>query len=159
MTHMLKKILIATDGSETSMRAAKMAVSIGKASGASLTAVYVLDVHRLAQLPGYAAMPGIKDNLMELMLKEGGEALEEIGDMARDANVAYERVVVEGDPGEELLKLCREPGFDLVVLGSVGRGVLTRLLLGSVAERVVRHSPVPVLVVPARDEQEIAAAG
>ena len=46
-----EKILIATDGSETSMRAANMAVSIGKASGASLTAVYVLDVHRLAQLP------------------------------------------------------------------------------------------------------------
>jgi len=148
MTHMLKKILIATDGSETSMRAANMAVSIGKASGASLTAVYVLDVHRLAQLPGYAAMPGIKDNLMELMLKEGGEALEEIGDMARDANVAYERVVVEGDPGEELLKLCSDQGFDLIVLGSIGKSGLTKFLLGSVAEKVVRHAHIPVLVVP-----------
>jgi len=145
---MLKKILIATDGSETSMRAANMAVSIGKASGASLTAVYVLDVHRLAQLPGYAAMPGIKDNLMELMLKEGGEALEEIGDMARDANVAYERVVVEGDPGEELLKLCSDQGFDLIVLGSIGKSGLTKFLLGSVAEKVVRHAHIPVLVVP-----------
>ena len=151
---MLKKILLATDGSETSMRAAKNAVSIGKKAGATVTAVYVVDVHRLAQLPGYAAMPGIKDNLMELMFKEGSEALEEIEDMARDAGVAYERVVAEGDPGEELLKLCRDPGFDLMVLGTIGKSGLKRFLLGSVAEKVVRHSHVPVLVVPAKDEQE-----
>jgi nucleotide-binding universal stress UspA family protein len=148
---MLKKILIATDGSETSMRAAKMAVGIGKKAGATVTAVYVVDVHRLAQLPGYAAMPGIKDNLMELMFKEGGEALEEIGDMARDAGVAYERAVAEGDPGEELLKLCSDPGFDLIVLGTIGMSSLKRFLLGSVAEKVVRHSHVPVLVVPATE--------
>jgi nucleotide-binding universal stress UspA family protein len=151
---MLKKILIATDGSETSMRAAKMAVGIGKKSGAVITAVYVVDVHRLAQLPGYAAMPGIKDNLMELMSREGSEALEEIGDMARDAGVAYERAVAEGDPSEELLKLCRNPGFDLIVLGTIGKSGLKKFLLGSVAEKVVRHSHVPVLVVPAKDEQE-----
>ncbi len=151
---MRKKILLATDGSETSMRAAKMALDIGKKSGATVTAVYVVDVHRLAQLPGYAAMPGIKDNLMELMFKEGSEALEEIEDMARDAGVAYERVVAEGDPGEELLKLCRDPGFDLIVLGTIGKSGLKRFLLGSVAEKVVRHSHVPVLVVPAKDEQE-----
>ncbi|MCX6679993.1 MAG: universal stress protein [Methanothrix sp.] len=151
---MLKKILLATDGSETSMRAAKNAVSIGNKAGATVTAVYVVDVHRLAQLPGYAAMPGIKDNLVELMFKEGSEALEEIEDMARDAGVAYERVVAEGDPGEELLKLCRDPGFDLIVLGTIGKSGLKRFLLGSVAEKVVRHSHVPVLVVPAKDEQE-----
>jgi len=145
---MLKKILIATDGSETSMRAAEMAVSIGKKTGAAVTAVYVVDVHRLAQLPGYAAMPGIKDNLMELMFTEGGEAEAEIEDMARDAGVAYERVVAEGDPGEEVLTLCRDPGFDLIVLGTIGKSGLKRFLLGSVAEKVVRHSHVPVLVVP-----------
>jgi len=151
---MINKILLATDGSETSMRAAKNAVSIGKKAGATVTAVYVVDVHRLAQLPGYAAMPGIKDNLMELMFKEGSEALEEIEDMARDAGVAYERVLAEGDPGEELLKFCRDPGFDLIVLGTIGKSGLKRFLLGSVAEKVVRHSHVPVLVVPAKDEQE-----
>ena len=147
---MQKNILIATDGSETSMQAADIAVSIGKKAGAMVTAVYVVDVHRLAQLPGYAAMPGIKDNLMELMLKEGSEALEEIGDKARDAGVAYERAVAEGDPGEELLKLCRDKGFDLIVLGTMGKSGLTKFLLGSVAEKVVRHAHIPVLVVPAR---------
>jgi nucleotide-binding universal stress UspA family protein len=151
---MRKKILLATDGSETSMRAAKMALDIGKKTGATVMAIYVVDVHRLAQLPGYASMPGIKDNLMELMFKEGDEALEEIEDMARDAGVAYEREVAEGDPGEELLKLCRNPGFDLIVLGTIGKSGLKRFLLGSVAEKVVRHSHVPVLVVPAKEEQE-----
>lgn len=152
---MLTNILIATDGSDTSMKAADMAISIGKCAGAVVTAVYVLNVHRLAQLPGYAAMPGIKDNLMELMSKEGCKALEEIGDKARDAGVAYERAVAEGDPAEELLKLGRDKGFDLIVLGTIGKSGLTKFLLGSVAEKVVRHSHIPVLVVPARAEGEI----
>jgi nucleotide-binding universal stress UspA family protein len=147
---MQKKILIATDGSKTSMQAADIAVSIGKSAGAVVTAVYVVDVHRLAQLPGYAAMPGIKDNLMELMFKEGSEALEEIGDKARDAGVAYERALAEGDPGEELIKLCRDSGFDLIVLGTMGKSGLTKFLLGSVAEKVVRHANISVLVVPAK---------
>ena len=152
---MQKKILIATDGSDTSMQAADMSISIAKCAGAVVTAVYVVDVHRLAQLPGYAAMPGIKDNLMELMFKEGSEALEEIGDKARDAGVAYERTIAQGDPGEELLKLCSDKGFDLIVLGTIGKSGLTKFLLGSVAERVVRHAHIPVLVVPARADGEI----
>jgi nucleotide-binding universal stress UspA family protein len=152
---MLRKILIATDGSDTSMQAADMAISIGKSAGAVVAAVYVVDVQRLAQLPGYAALPGIKDNLMELMFKEGSEALEEIGDKARDAGVAYERTIAEGDPAEELLKLCRDKGFDLIVLGTIGKSGLTKFLLGSVAEKVVRHAHIPVLVVPARTDGEI----
>jgi nucleotide-binding universal stress UspA family protein len=152
---MLKKILIATDGSETSMLAADVALGIGKRAGAKVSAVYVIDVHRLAQLPGYAAMPGIKDRLMELMIKEGNEALGEIGDKARDMGVEYECCTRQGDPGEELLKLCLEQGFDLIVLGCIGRSGLEKLLLGSVAERVVRHANIPVLVVPARAEGEV----
>jgi nucleotide-binding universal stress UspA family protein len=149
---MLKKILVAADGSETSMLAADMALGIGKRAGASVSAVYVIDVHRLAQLPGYAAMPGIKDRLMEIMIKEGNEALGEIGDKARDVGVAYESWTEKGDPGEELVKLCLDGGFDLIVLGSIGKSSLEKLLLGSVAQRVVRHASIPVLVVPARAE-------
>ncbi|MDQ1262417.1 MAG: hypothetical protein QG575_1598 [Euryarchaeota archaeon] len=136
------------------MQAANMAVCIGRKTGAVVTAVYVVDLHRLAQLPGYAAIPGIKDNLMELMFKEGSEVLEEIGDRARDAGVAYERAIAEGDPAEELLKLCRDGGFDLIVLGTIGKSGLKKFLLGSVAEKVVRHAHVPVLVVPARVQGE-----
>ena len=146
---MLKKILIATDGSETSLRAAENAVDIAKASGASLMAVYVMDVQRLAQLPGYAAMPGLKDNLMQLMSREGSDAMAEIEEMARDAGVAYEKTIAKGDQGEELLRLCNDFGFDLIVMGTIGKSGLKRFLLGSVAAKVVRHSHVPVLVVPA----------
>ena len=149
---MLKKILIATDGSETSMLAADLALGIGKRAGARVIAVYVIDVHRMAQIPGYAAMPGMKDRLMEIMIKEGNEALGEIGDKARDMGVASESWTEQGDPGEELLKLCLDGGFDLIVLGCIGRSGLQKLLLGSVAERVLRHASIPVLVVPARAE-------
>jgi nucleotide-binding universal stress UspA family protein len=97
----------------------------------------------------------MKDRLMELMIKEGNEALGEIEDKARDVGVAYESCTRQGDPGEELLKLCQEMDFDLIVLGCIGRSGLEKLLLGSVAERVVRHANIPVLVVPARAEGEV----
>jgi nucleotide-binding universal stress UspA family protein len=144
---MFKRIMIATDGSEISMHAAKQAVGLAKISGATLIIVYVVDVHRLAQLPGYAAMSGLKDNLMKSMLKEGNEATSEVGDMAQDAGVTYEKVIAEGNPSEELLRRSQER-VDLIVMGSIGRSGLNKFLLGSVAERVVRHSKVPVLIVP-----------
>ncbi len=111
-------------------------------------AVYVVDMHGLTHLPGYTAMSGLKDNMMQLMHREGGEIIEEIEDMAWDAGVAYERAVAEGDSGEGLLTLCSDPGSDLIAMGAIGRGSFTRFLLGSVAEKVVRHSHVSVLVVP-----------
>jgi nucleotide-binding universal stress UspA family protein len=57
----------------------------------------------------------------------------------------------EGNPHEEILEYVSEHGIDVVVVGSHGRSGIDRLVVGSVAERVVRLSPVPVLTVPAGD--------
>ena len=145
---MLKKIMIATDGSEMSMLAAVLAVGLAKISGATVTAIYVLDVHRLAQLPGYTGFPGLNDRLMKLMFTEGNEAMSEIAEIAQDAGISYEKLVAEGNPSDEILRQSHELGMDLLVMGSIGRSGLNKFLLGSVAEKVVRHSKIPVLIVP-----------
>ncbi|RPI17308.1 MAG: hypothetical protein EHM65_03165, partial [Acidobacteriales bacterium] len=80
-----KKIMVATDGSETSVRTAKLAIGLARLSGGRVAAIYVVDIYRLAQLPGYTTLPGLSERLMELMLKEGEEATSEIGEMASDA--------------------------------------------------------------------------
>jgi nucleotide-binding universal stress UspA family protein len=145
---MLERIMIATDGSEISMLAAEMAIDLAKISGAKVIAIYVVDVPRLAHLPGYAAIPGLKDNLMELMLEEGNEAISEIEAMAQDATVACKKVITEGNPSDQLLRRSKEMGVDLIVMGSTGRSGWNKFMIGSVAEKVVRHSQVPVLIVP-----------
>ncbi len=145
---MIKEIMVATDGSETSERAAKVGIDIARRSGGRVTAIYVVDVFRLAHLPGYTAFPGLKDKLMELMQKEGREATADVEKHALEAGISCQKIVAEGDPADELLRLSGEAGMDLLIMGSVGRTGLTRFLLGSVAEKVVRRSAVPVLLIP-----------
>ncbi len=145
---MFKKIMIATDGSETSERAAEMGIEIARLSGGKVTAIYVVDLLRLSHLPGYTTLPGLGKRLLELMQKEGREATKRVEQRARDAGVVFEGVVAEGDPSEELLTRSKESDADLLILGAKGRSGLDRILLGSVAEKVARHSRVPVLLVP-----------
>ena len=144
---MIKKIMVATDGSETSDLAAQAAIEIASRSGGSITAIHVVDVARLARLPGYAAFPGIKDQLLGLMQKEGREATQRIEDLAAKASVPCQKIVAEGNPTEELLRIATESRIDLFIMGSVGKSGLNRFLLGSVAEKVVRNSKVPVLLI------------
>lgn len=146
---MFKKIMIASDGSETSMRAAELAVELARLSEGSITVIYVVDIYRLASLPEYTSFPSISGRLMELMLKESEQATAEVGEMAWDAGVPFRRIVAEGEPSDEILRGAYESGSDLLVVGRIGRSGLEKIMLGSVAEKVVRHSKVPVLIVPA----------
>ncbi len=146
---MLRRIMVATDGSDVSLHAAETAVNLAKIAGAGVTAIYVLDMQRLNQLHGYTSFPGLKDKLLELMRKEGEKATAEVEQMALDAGVDYDRVLAEGNPAEEIIRLSLERGMDLLIMGSIGRSGLAKILLGSVAEKVVRQSLVPVLLVPA----------
>ncbi len=146
---MFKKIMVATDGSQTSIRTAELAVDLARLSGGSIIAIYVVDVHRLAHLPGYAAFPSLGSRLMELMLREGELAISEVENMACDAGVPFSSIIAEGDPSQEIVKRSHKSGADLLVLGRIGRSDLEKILLGCVAEKVVRHSKIPVLIVPA----------
>lgn len=146
---MFKKIMLATDGSEASMRTAQMAVELARLSRGSITAIYVVDINRLAHLPGYAAFPSLSSRLMELMLREGEVATAEVGELACNAGVPYSRIIAKGNPSEEILIRAHESGSDLLVLGRIGRSGLERLMIGSVAEKVVRLARIPVLIVPA----------
>jgi nucleotide-binding universal stress UspA family protein len=145
---MIKNIMIATDGSDTSKNAAKVGIEIASRSNGSITAVYVVDVFRLSHIPGYATFPGLKEKLLELMEKEGIEATESVEDMANDAGVASHKLIARGEPSKELLRISQESGVDLLIMGSIGRTGLDRIILGGVAEKVVRNSAVPVLLIP-----------
>lgn len=141
---MFEKILIATDGSEHSERAARIGIELARLSGGVVSALYVADTSRTSHLPDDELLFSIR----ELLIKEGNEAVGYVKKLAEDEGVAFEKAIVEGNPGEEIIKFAYKEGMSIIVIGSVGRTGLDRFLLGSVAEKVVRNSRVPVLTVP-----------
>jgi len=141
---MFEKILIATDGSENSERAARAGVELAKLAGGTVTAFYIADTSKMSHLPDDMLLFSIRD----LLIREGKDAVSFVEKLAKEAGVPFEKVIKEGNPGEEILSYAKEAGMNVIVLGSVGRTGLDKFLLGSVAEKVVRNSKVHVLTVP-----------
>jgi len=141
---MFEKILVATDGSKHSEKAARVGIEVAKLSGGKITAIYVADTSKMSHLPDDMLLFSIRD----LLIKEGNEAAAEVEAMSRDAGVPVDKVVAEGSPADEILDYAKKNGMDLIIIGSVGRTGLDKFLLGSVAEKVVRNSSMPVITVP-----------
>jgi nucleotide-binding universal stress UspA family protein len=144
---MFEKIIVATDGSKTSLKAAISGIGIAELSSSKVIAIYVADVTRLAYL---SSCGEFSDAIRKCLQKEGEKAIKDVREIAKIEGVSCEEVKVEGDPGTELVRISQEYGVGLLVIGSVGRSGLKSSLLGSVAEKVVRYSKVPVLIVPER---------
>ena len=141
---MFEKILIATDGSEYSEKAARAGVELAKLSGGSVTALYIADTSKMSHLPDDMLLFSIRD----ILTREGKEAVSYVEKLAKEAGVAFEKVVREGNPAETIIDYGKNAGMGIIVMGSVGRSGLDKFLLGSVAEKVVRNSKIPVLTVP-----------
>ncbi len=139
----VRKILIPTDGSEYSMRAAEYGVSVAKLLGAEVTVVYVIDTVVLDQM---AKMTNRAD--AERDLKGDGERyLRYVAGVAEHAGVKASTLLAVGRPFEQIVHLAKGLKVDLIVMGTFGRRGAERILIGSVAERVIEYSICPVLVV------------
>lgn len=137
-----RKICCPVDFSETSRRAAESALELAWAFDGQVTLVHVAEPLIAPALEGGArAAPSLE--AIEPGLRE------EIRAWARalPGGENVEVVVLLGSPPEETVRFAREHGCDAIVMGTHGRTGLKHLVLGSVAERVVRHAPCPVVVV------------
>ena len=146
------RILVPTDGSSKGKRAVEHALALAAVHDAEVHALYVVDTASYAGTGMEATWAGIDDLLRE----DADEAVEQVAALAEGTDVAVETSVVEGAPGREIVQHATDIGCDLIVMGTHGRGGIDRLLLGSVAERVVRRSPVPVLTVRLGENAEAA---
>ncbi|MCL6547281.1 MAG: universal stress protein [Alicyclobacillus sp.] len=145
----LRKILLATDGTDASDLAARMAAGLlERFQTAELVALYVtpivlpyydfsLELDR-AEMREKAIVRSVEERLRQ-QLPEGGQS-----------RFTFQRF--RGRPAEVISYVADQGGYDLVVVGSHGRGAVERTLIGSVSEEVIRESVVPVLVVPAKSE-------
>ena len=138
---MYNRILVPTDGADEMTRVIDHAADLARAHGAELHFVYVVNTASFATLP----METSWESVTSILEEEGEAALSAAEDRAVAGDVVT--AVREGPPSREVVEYAGEEECDLVVMGTHGRGGLNRLILGSVAERVVRSSEVPVLTV------------
>jgi nucleotide-binding universal stress UspA family protein len=144
-----KKILAPTDFSEPSKGAAKTAFDLAVALKSELIVMHV--VSPVPPFPGNVApdAPGFNIHMYEQdLITHSGKELESFARWLGETGKEVRSVVRQGDPGESIVAFAEQEGVDLIVLATKGRTGFTRFVFGSVAEKVVRHSPCPVLVIP-----------
>lgn len=137
---MYDRVLIPTDGSEGAETAVEPAVQIAEKFGAEIHTVYAVDP---SAVPSDIAGSG----MIESLETEGERATRSIVEQVEAAGLTAYSDVVDGPPTQAILDYIEDHAIDLVVMGTHGRTGLDRVLLGSVTERLVRSSPVPVLTV------------
>jgi nucleotide-binding universal stress UspA family protein len=137
-----RNILIATDGSENTQRAISYGIKIAKMSGAMVYALCVVDISSLSQswTAGWETMYGI-------LKTEAQKAISKVKEYGEASGVKVKEVLLEGHPSSEIIDFAENNDIDLIVMGTLGKTGLDRFLMGSVAEKVVRNSKVPVMVV------------
>jgi nucleotide-binding universal stress UspA family protein len=134
-----QQILVPVDGSTASLRACDQAVELASGLGANLMLLQVLEP------PPHLFPRVVTDELRSATL----EALEERAALLRPYVNDVVATIAEGTPWREIVEVAAKLPADLVIIGTTGLRGLTRLIMGSVAERVVRAAPAPVLTVPA----------
>jgi len=139
---MYDTILVPTDGSPGFERVIAHAGEVANIHGADVLALYVVDAATYTGLPMDGSWEGVRDVLDD----QGEAALAEVEQLLDD-DIDLETTTVEGRPSREIVRVARDQGVDCIVMGTHGRGGIDRLILGSVAERVVRTAPVPVVTV------------
>ena len=145
----IKKILYATDFSESSVPACDYALTIAKLARAEVHVLHVIGefADRRMSMMQPEAMTMLEREIEIQALKE----MEGFCKEKFDGEIPYTTEVVVGIPFQEIIKKAGELSADLIVVGTHGRTGLEHVIVGSTAERLVRRSPVPVLTVRVTD--------
>ena len=147
-------ILVPTDFGEVAEQALALGVSLASKFDAKLTLLHTTPIAPPSYASYAAGLLWPSDEMVQ-------SAASELDALVRRAKKYYARIAgahVLGEPWEAILEFLQDHGIDLVVMGTHGRQGLAHVLLGSVAEKLVQMSPVPVLTVPGRREKQVQLA-
>lgn len=141
---MFRHLLIPTDGSDASVAAARLGFRLARVFGAHVDVLYVVDHLLCEELMRFdrRELEEIRTELHE----HGRRYVDVLREEGARSGLTVDGHVRSGDPFEEIVAFARERDADLIVMGHVGRRPRARVLLGSVAERVVEFSPCPVMI-------------
>lgn len=138
---MYQHILLAADGSENSLRAAKEVVKIAKGNVQStVTIIFVIDMVKVKTEVLHASSN-------ESLYMERRQKLAAIEQLLKEQQVSYKIEMVHGDPGPEIIKYANSEKVDLVIIGSRGLNSLQEMVLGSVSHKVMKRVQCPAMIV------------
>jgi nucleotide-binding universal stress UspA family protein len=152
---MYDSILVPTDGSDPATEAADHAFDLAAEHGASVHLLYIVEADYQGTVEAYGepgGMTAFNESILPALEAEGEEAAENLEARAAERDLETTTEVRSGRAREDIVRYAEEEGIDLIVMGTHGRSGVERLLLGSVTERVLRESGVPVLVVRASED-------
>lgn len=146
----MKKIVVGIDFSDSTLPVLKMAGDMGRAFGAMVKVVHVIEPEPTYTAYGFTAdeLPAMRDFQIEARSRAEVALQNRLAELGGD--VAAETHLLDGHPLHRLLDFAKTENADLVMVGSHGHGVVASLLLGSVADGLVRRSDLPSLIVPVR---------
>ncbi|AKB80998.1 Universal stress protein [Methanosarcina barkeri 3] len=139
-----KRVLIATDGSENAEKAASYGMYLAKAACAEVHVLYVISTQHAVTT---RTVKSWSEGLEEYLKDKGRVAIGNVEKMGEEAGVKVKSVFLKGIPADKILEYARENNIDLIVVGTHGLTGIKKFLIGSIAEKVVRHSRVPVMVI------------
>ena len=149
---LIDRVLVPTDGSQPSLKAARYAAKLAKVAGAKVKIVHVMQV-AVPGARGPVELDGLNSVTIQVedeerIKKRGIDIMERTRKFFTDEGVPVEtEFFLSGNVAEIIVETAGDEGFDLIVMGSRGLGGLQNLMLGSVAEAVTRRAPCPVLIV------------
>ena len=134
--------MVPLDGSANSMRGLEMAISLARQLGAIITGVYSINQ------PSHSEFRGI-DSINESVNKEIKKIMEGAKLLSAQNGIVFREKVMRGDVGYNIIKLAhnKKNKFDLIIIGSRGRGSIKEMFFGSVSNYVIHASRIPVLIV------------
>jgi nucleotide-binding universal stress UspA family protein len=151
---MFGKILVCLDGSSLSEQIVPYATEVSRRFGSRVVLLQVLQIpSSLAAASAQGAENVIEEELRRLSY-EAHQYLEGIAAQMKDKGVPAEVSVIEGTPGDAIVEYASQSGIELIVVATHGRKNIGRLVFGSVADHVMRHSFIPVLSVKPEEVKE-----
>lgn len=147
---LFRKLLYCTDFSPTADHAFDYALQLARSHGCAMILFHAIHQPLYPVLAEPFVMSQVVEQAEDRLRQEALDEIHRRYLSALPADLPKEVVVRSGSPSQEILRIIGEMGVDLVVMGARGRSPLELLMFGSVAHRVVKRSPVPVLTVPAR---------
>lgn len=152
----MKKILVAVDGSQSAQKAARKAAEIAESLKAEVTLIHVytetaqIPVNQFNEVASYLSAETL-ENVMQQQedtIKEKRQRiLDQDAEFFEEKGINPEKILVHGDPADEVCDYAEENDFDLIIVADKGHGKVERFLLGSISDKIVRHSKKTVMVV------------
>ncbi len=136
----MKKILVPIDGSQNSLEALKCAIDMADKYGSQIILVN-------AQKPATFERSIPVDENPDILKEHAKEVIDKGMEVLKDSSVNVKTEAVVGDPAEQILYLVDREDADLIVMGSHGASGMRRFLIGSVSNKVLQHSPKPVMII------------